>query len=80
MSPPRFVGRALVVPDRPPRRRCGWHWLLLAPVVPPLLTPLYNRTAPEFAGVPFFYWAQLAFVFGDIAVITVVYQATKRRS
>ncbi len=45
----------------------------------PLVTPMYNRIEPRLAGVPFFYWFQLAFVGLDIAVVTLVYQATKRR-
>jgi hypothetical protein len=71
-------------PPPPPgpadRRRPGrWHWLLWIPLVLPILTPLYNRTEPRLLGIPFFYWYQLALVFVDIAVITVVYQATKDR-
>jgi Protein of unknown function (DUF3311) len=57
--------------------RSRWHWLLVVPAVVPLLTPLYNRTEPTFAGIPFFYWCQLAFVGLVVGVITLVYQATK---
>ena len=60
--------------------RSAWHWLLWLPVVLPLITPVYNRIEPRWFGVPFFYWFQLAFVGLDIAVITLVYQATKRRT
>ena len=63
--------------DRP--YRPAWHWLLLIPVVLPLLTPLYNRLDPRLFGVPFFYWCQIGFVLVDIGVITLVYQLTKRR-
>src|SRR6266487_1415050 len=59
--------------------RGGGHWLLLIPMLLPLVTPMYNRIEPRLAGVPFFYWFQLAFVGLDIAVVTLVYQATKRR-
>jgi len=59
--------------------RTYWLWLLLLPVLLPLLTPVYNRIEPRLAGVPFFYWFQLALVGLDIVVVTVVYQATKRR-
>ncbi len=55
-----------------------WHWLLAVPAVVPLLTPLYNRTEPRFAGIPFFYWCQLAFVGLVVGVVTLVYQATRR--
>ena len=57
----------------------AWHWLLWLPVVLPLITPLYNRVEPRWWGIPFFYWFQLSFVGLDIVVITLVYQATKRR-
>jgi len=59
--------------------RSHWLWLLLIPALLPLLTPVYNRIEPRLAGVPFFYWFQLALVGLDIVVVTVVYQATKRR-
>jgi uncharacterized protein DUF3311 len=64
--------------DRP--RHPAWHWLLLIPITLPLLTPLYNRLEPRLLGLPFFYWCQMAFVFVDIGIITLVYQVTKRRS
>jgi len=44
----------------PPTRRHGWHWLLVVPVIVPLLIPLYNRMTPTFWGIPFFYWYQIA--------------------
>jgi hypothetical protein len=77
-QPPVDPGAGAV---REPARadRSGWHWLLLIPMLLPLVTPMYNRIEPRLAGVPFFYWFQLAFVGLDIAVVTLVYQATKRR-
>src|SRR6266536_1335729 len=60
--------------------RSAWHWLLWLPVMLPLITPVYNRIEPRWFGIPFFYWFQLAFVGLDITVITLVYQATKRRT
>jgi Protein of unknown function (DUF3311) len=62
-----------------PTDSSAWHWLLWLPVVLPLITPLYNRVEPRWAGIPFFYWFQLSFVALDIAVVTFVYQVTKRR-
>ena len=62
-----------------PTDSSAWHWLLWLPVLLPLITPLYNRVEPRWAGIPFFYWFQLSFVGLDIAVVTFVYQATKRR-
>jgi hypothetical protein len=58
--------------------RNGWHWLLLIALLPPLCTPLYNRVEPAVAGVPFFYWFQLALVGLEVAVLTLVHQVTKR--
>ena len=47
-----------------PRRsdRSPWNWLLLVPIVVPLLVPLYNAVDPTLFGWPLFYWLQLAFV------------------
>jgi hypothetical protein len=66
-------------PVERPTDASSWHWLLWLPVVLPLITPLYNRVEPRWWGIPFFYWFQLSFVGLDIAVVTFVYQATKRR-
>jgi hypothetical protein len=63
-----------------PRDSSAWHWLLWLPVLLPLITPVYNRVEPRWAGVPFFYWFQLSLVALDITVVTFVYQVTKRRS
>jgi hypothetical protein len=66
----------------PPHRtdRSAWHWLLLVPVLVPLLTPLYNRMEPRLAGFPFFYWIQLAFVLLGVAVTILVYRKTTPRA
>lgn len=46
--------------------------LFLLPFVSMLWVPSYNRIAPELAGIPFFYWYQLAWVLiGAVIVITV---------
>ena len=57
----------------------GWNWLLVVPVVVPLLTVLYNRETPRLFGFPAFYWLQLAWVLVGVASTTIVYQVTKRR-
>jgi hypothetical protein len=62
-----------------PSRRLGWQWLLVIPIVLPLLAPLYNRMNPRLYGVPFFYWVQLAIVPVSILTLTAVYQLTKGR-
>jgi len=63
-----------------PPGRSRWHWLLLVPVVLPLVTPLYNRVEPRLFGLPFFYWFQLSLVGLSTFVITVVHLKTKRRT
>jgi hypothetical protein len=73
MAPPRT--------DPAPRNdvRSRWHWLLVVPVVVPLLTFLYNAKDPYFLGFPRFYWLQLAFIVLGVGTTTLVYQLTKRR-
>ena len=44
-----------------------------------LPVPLYNRSEPSLAGLPFFYWYQLACVLLMIVVVTLVYVLTKGR-
>jgi Protein of unknown function (DUF3311) len=55
-----------------------WYLLLLLQFVPALWVPFYNSVEPTFAGIPFFYWFQLALVFLSAAVTAVVYFATER--
>jgi hypothetical protein len=63
----------------PPDRRKGFQWLLVIPMIAPLLTPLYNRLEPALWGIPFFYWYQMACGLLAVATITFVYQVTKGR-
>jgi uncharacterized protein DUF3311 len=65
-------------PPQPPRRTrrldaSPWHWLLLVPIVLPLMPSLYNRIDPTFLGLPFFYWCQLGFAFLASIVIAIVH-------
>ncbi len=62
-----------------PDLRSRWHWLLVVPVVVPLLTFLYNARDPYFLGFPRFYWLQLAFILLGVGTTTLVYQLTRRR-
>lgn len=70
-------------PRKPPGGRTRrldasrWHWLLLVPIVVPLLPGLYNRIEPTLLGFPFFYWSQLSFAFLASAVITFVHRKTR---
>jgi hypothetical protein len=68
--------------DVAPRRsdRSPWNWLLLVPIVVPLLVPLYNHLDPTLFGWPRFYWLQLAFVALGVATTSLVYRMTRRSS
>ncbi|WP_329236133.1 DUF3311 domain-containing protein [Actinoallomurus sp. NBC_01490] len=65
-----------------PRRsdRSPWNWLLIIPVVVPLLTFLFNKDEPRLAGFPFFYWMQFAFIVLGVGCTTIVYLVTRRPS
>lgn len=58
--------------------RSPWNWLLLIPIVIPLLTPLYNFDSPRLFGFPAFYWIQFAFILLGVATTSIVYQLTRR--
>jgi uncharacterized membrane protein HdeD (DUF308 family) len=66
--------------DVAPRRsdRSPWNWLLLVPIVVPLLVPLYNSVDPKLGSWPLFYWLQLAFVALGVATTALVYRMTRR--
>jgi hypothetical protein len=59
--------------------RSAWYWLLVVPIVVPLLTFLFNSDDPRLAGWPAFYWIQLAFIPLGVLCTVVVYQMTKKR-
>ncbi|MFI7521951.1 DUF3311 domain-containing protein [Micromonospora globbae] len=56
-----------------------WNWLLLVPIVVPLVPAFFNGDSPRLFGFPRFYWLQLAYIVLGVATTTVVYQLTKRR-
>jgi hypothetical protein len=67
--------------DVPPAKRSDhspWNWLLLIPIVLPLLTPLYNFDSPRLWGFPAFYWLQFLFIVVGVATTSIVYQMTRR--
>jgi hypothetical protein len=47
--------------------------LLAIPGVVPLCVPLYNRIEPAAAGIPFFYWFQLAWILVSALCVFVVH-------
>lgn len=55
-----------------------WNWLLLLPLIATLFPPLYNRYAPDLAGIPFFYWFQLAAIGIGVACTLIVYRMARR--
>ena len=63
---------------RPRTDRSPWNWLLLIPIVVPLLTPIYNFDSPRLWGFPAFYWIQFLFILLGVATTSIVYRMTKR--
>jgi hypothetical protein len=69
-------------PAHPPAERTDkspWNWLLLPPIVIPLLTFLFNDAEPRLFGFPKFYWLQLAYIFLGVACTALVYRMTRRK-
>ncbi len=66
----------------PARRtdRSPWNWLLILPIVLPVLTPLFNFDSPRLWGFPAFYWLQFAFILVGVATTGTVYWMTRSRS
>jgi hypothetical protein len=75
-TPPGDAATGQVAPQR--SDRSPWNWLLLVPIVVPLLVPLYNATGPTLGGWPRFYWLQLAFVALGVVCTYIVYAMTRR--
>ncbi|MEV0455103.1 DUF3311 domain-containing protein [Catellatospora methionotrophica] len=69
-------------PDRRPgdRDHSPWNWLLIVPIVLPLITTFYNASSPDLLGFPRFYWQQLAYILVGVSTTTLVYRMTKRRA
>lgn len=65
-------------PEPKPRNdRSPWNWLLLIPIVVPLIIPLYNFDSPRLFGFPAFYWVQFSFILLGVATTTIVYRMTR---
>jgi hypothetical protein len=59
------------------------HWprlLLVIPLLLVLFVPSYNRLEPALAGIPFFYWYQLACILLGAICVLVVYLLETRRT
>jgi hypothetical protein len=61
------------------RATSRWHWLLVVPVLVPLLVFLYNGKDPRLFGFPRFYWLQLAFILLGVSSTALVYRLTRVR-
>lgn len=62
------------------RSKYGWYALLLVQFVLALCVPYYNKIDPKLAGIPFFYWYQLAMVLVCAVLTALVYFMTEPRS
>lgn len=65
-------------PPPPNRDRSPWNWLLLVPIIIPLIPVLFNDMDPRLGGFPRFYWLQLAFILLGIVTTTIVYRMTRK--
>ncbi len=54
------------------------HLLLAVPYVAVLWVPSYNRLTPTLAGIPFFYWYQMAWIVIGAAILLPVYLVEER--
>ncbi len=55
------------------KRSPFWLLLLLIPFIATLIPQFYNMTAPDFAGIPFFYWYQLLWIILTGILMGIVY-------
>ena len=62
---------------RPRGRARFYHLLLLVPLLA-LAVPFYDRAEPSFAGIPFFYWFQMAWIAVTVVAILIVYCLERR--
>ncbi len=60
-------------------QRRAWYFLLILPFAGTLFPALYNRAAPAFFGLPFFYWYQLAWVLVTAGLLAFVVAVTADR-
>ncbi|HEY3729831.1 MAG TPA: DUF3311 domain-containing protein [Steroidobacteraceae bacterium] len=62
-------------------KHSGWSWwylLFLLQMILVLWVPYYNRAEPNWIGIPFFYWYQMAWVIISAILTAIVYRATSR--
>ena len=75
------VNKEAKVSSTQPRRKSkvAWYSLLALQWILALCVPFYNTSEPLLAGMPFFYWYQLAMVLVCALLTAIVYWATERR-
>jgi hypothetical protein len=56
-----------------------WRFLLIVPLVALLIGPLYAGRRPDFLGVAFFYWYELAATLVSVAITLIVCPAPRSR-
>ena len=56
-----------------------WYLLLLVPFLAMIWVSSYNKVEPAWAGIPFFYWYQLLWIWISSVLTAIVYFATRRR-
>ncbi|MBA2532139.1 MAG: DUF3311 domain-containing protein [Nocardioidaceae bacterium] len=70
-----MASRSEPIRPRHSRNRGGLVVLLLAvPVVLPLLVSTYARVDPTIAGIPFFFWYQLALIPVSVVFLLIAYR------
>ena len=47
--------------------------LIALGIIVPLLVPTYAHATPALFGIPFFYWYQMLWVFGDAIILWICY-------
>lgn len=60
------------------RDRSWWNWLIVVPLVVSLTVPIFDRSAPTLAGVPFFYWYQILAIGVGVLATVAVFRAHER--
>jgi hypothetical protein len=73
--------RLMAEPEKPAAAarsdRSPWNWLLILPIVLPVLTPIYNFDSPRLWGFPAFYWLQFSFIIVGVVTTSIVYRMTR---
>lgn len=56
-----------------------WYWLLVPPYIAMFFVASYNKAEPAWAGIPFYYWYQLLWIWIGSILTAIVYFATRPR-